>query len=74
MPWEEIVGVSKSYIPGFMMSPIWIIQVEKLTFLHRFFSAFYLFSFFPGIAISSNFNGADELLEEINKNIAVQSI
>jgi hypothetical protein len=70
VPWEDVVKITKSPRPDRWWKKVWIVQVKQLTLWHRMLSASYLAGWQPGIAITSDLQGREELLKIIGDWLA----
>ena len=68
IPWDEVVNVVKSPIPGAGLSSVTVVQVKKLSLLHRFIGFIHIRNFSPRIIINSYIKDYEELIEIIKSN------
>ena len=68
IPWDEVVNVVKSPIPGAGLSSVTVVQVKKLSLLHRFIGFIHIRNFSPRIIINSYIKDYEELIEVIKSN------
>jgi hypothetical protein len=69
IPWEDIIKITKSPRPDRWWKGTWIVQVKRLTFWHRLLSMTYLTKWQPGIVITSDLQGHEELLQIIQAQL-----
>jgi hypothetical protein len=67
VPWEEVLSVRRLLI-SVRRRPTYLIQVKKLTTIHRFISLSQLGGWRPGFLVSSVLDGYDELMKTIRQH------
>jgi len=68
IPWDEVINVVKSPIPGAGLSSVTVVQVKKLSLFHRFIGFIHIRNFSPRIIINSYIKDYEELIEIIKSN------
>lgn len=69
IPWKDIIGIKPSPKLQFRLLFVWVIKVKHLTFLHRLLSETYRTGSQPGIIITSDMKGGEELLKIIQDHL-----
>ncbi len=64
IPWSEVVGIKKSYLPW---AKYHIVITKRLTFLHRIIGLLYGFSIYPAFIFNSTLKDYDVAVKTIQK-------
>jgi hypothetical protein len=69
LPWEDIIRIEKSPRVDRWRLPVWVLKVKRLTYWHQLLSKLYRTDRLPGIMISSDMKGSEELLKIIRDHL-----